>query len=544
MKSFYGKRLAAVLRGTVPFLTLLLLLGLAPRSGMAPTPAVSPVDALMSSQDAFDRIVAEVTLRGLAQRAAETKELYWGGAAFCLHPDTKPEDAERILRELPTYIPDNGLLGYVVSTRWSTTASGTTGTQGNPITLTWGIVPDGTNADGGPSNLQAVFTAAWGGTGWMDKIRNAFVRWHAVIGITYIEVADDGASMPESPGVLGTRGDVRIGGRSIDGAGNVLAYDYYPNIGDMVLDTDDVAYFHNPIYNYGTLKNIVTHEHGHGIGLAHVNPNDCTKLMEPYACAPGNFIGPQDDDIRGGQRNYGDIYENNDTNATATVLGTITDSLIVETLSIDKGQTDVDWYTVTLTNTDIDIVVDPIGSGYYVGPDGGTQVWVQTDSISDLDIYLYDAAGTTLLASATSHGTGESEELAYTVPATGNYKIYVFRKASTGNDIQRYKMTVYSDAAAGVFTQADMSFAVYPNPFTSGTTARFLVPSAGAYHLDVFDVMGRSCRKIEGRANAAGWVEATWDGHNNRGDEVPAGVYFVRVSSDGREDTARVLLVR
>jgi len=533
-----------VLRGILPVVAVAAMLSLAPADPVVPDRNPSPVDQLLSSQDAFDRIVAEVTLRGLAQHVAETKHLDWAGAAFCLHPDTSPEDAERILRQLPTYIPDNGLLGYVINGRWSMTASGGCGVQGDPVTLTWGFVPDGTWADGGASNLFAVFDAAWGSSAWMDKIRNAFTRWAAVIGITYIEVADDGASMPNSAGVLGVRGDVRIGGRSIDGPGNVLAYDYYPNTGDMVLDTDDVSFYHNPLFNYGTLKNVVAHEHGHGIGLGHVNPNDCTKLMEPYACGPGQFIGPQDDDIRGAMRNYGDPYENNDTNTTPSVLGTISDSLVVINLSIDKGQTDVDWYQVTLTNTNIKVVAEPVGSAYFVGPDGGTQTWVVTDSISDLDVYLYDAAGTTLLASATSHGTGETEELIHNPPAAGNYKIMINRKAGTGGDVQRYTMRVYCDPTAGVFTQADMSFGVYPSPSTGETTARFLVPSEGNYRLEVFDVTGRRSRLIEGRASAAGWVEATWDGCNDRGSEVPAGVYFVRVTSDTRKDTARVLLIR
>ena len=66
----------------------------------------------------------------------------------------------------------------------------------------------------------------------------------------------------------------------------------------------------NPYLDYIWITNIVAHEHGHGHGLAHVNPTVCQKLMEPNYC--NNFRGPQDDDIRGGMRNYGDFLEPDD----------------------------------------------------------------------------------------------------------------------------------------------------------------------------------------------------------------------------------------
>jgi hypothetical protein len=541
-----GNPVAHLLRTSLLVIPLCFVL-LGPGNSVRTYDPPTTAEDLFKSDDVFDQIAGEVTLRGLAQHQAATGDFEQWGVDVCLHPDTKPEDAERILRELPTYIPEieGGLLGYSIQNRWTTTATdGGTGVAGDPITITWGIVPDGTYADGGPSNLVAVFTAAWGGTSWLDKIRNAFQRWQDAIGITYVEVSDDGASMPGNAGVLGVRGDVRIGGRSIDGAGNVLGYDYYPNVGDMVLDTDDVSFYHSPVNNYANLKNVVAHEHGHGMGLRHVIPSDHTKLMEPYISPPGSYVGPQDDDIRGGMRNYGDPYENNDSAAQPSNLGTISDSLIVQPLSIDNGNTDTDWFLVTLNNTNISVQADPIGSSYEVGPDGGSTVWVATDSISDLDIDLYDVTGTTLLATATSGGLGETEVLTTSVPSAGSYQIKVYRKAGTGNAPQRYTMTVYSDPSAGVLAQADLSFSVYPNPFSGRTTTRFLAPSAGTYRLDVYDVTGRQCRSIEGTALTAGWVETVWDGRNDRGVEVPAGVYFIRAGKAGQAETARVLVIR
>jgi hypothetical protein len=487
----------------------------------------------------------------LAGQVAERKDIEYGAAAFCLHPDTSPEDAERILRELPTYAPGAGLLGYWRRDRWNLTVmDGNTGVMGDPITITWGVVPDGTWADGGPSDLVSVFTAAWGSTGWLTKMRNAFDRWAAVTGVTYIEVTDDGANMPGSQGVLGVRGDVRIGGRYMDGPSGVLAYNYYPDGGDMVLDTGDVGFYHNPTNNYGNLKNVVMHEHGHGFGLGHCTPENCTKLMEAYQCGSNSFVGAMDDDVRGGMRNYGDTYENNDTNLEPTDLGTITDTTVIENLSLDNGGSDYDWYLVTLTNTSVTVEVDPIGETYLLGRQGGDPpTWITTDSIADPDIELYDAAGTTLLTSATSGGMQDTEVLTYTVPSVGSYQIRVYGKAGTGTNVQRYTMTVYSDPGSGVpiadgLPGKGLAFSVYPNPFSTEARARFMAPAAGPYTVEVFDVTGRRARVINGHAASSGRVEVVWDGRDSQGNEAASGIYFLRARSGERTETKQALLVR
>ena len=278
-------------------------------------------------------------------------------------------------------------------------------------------------------------------------------------------------------------------------------------------------------------------------------PDDDTKLMEPYVCGPFDFVGPQDDDIRGAMRDYGDPYENNDTNAEPSLIGAILDTVVIENLSIDRGQ-DQDWYFITLTGTDVTVEVDPVGSSYLVGPEGGSTSWVATDSISDPDIELYDELGTTLVASATSAGVGETEVLSASVPHAGAYQIKVFRKDGTGSNVQRYTMTIYSAPASGIpfvdgnsLPETGLAFAVYPNPFGSQATMRFFAPSSGPYSLRVYDVAGRLTRTMEGNASTAGWVETSWDGHDQVGNDAASGVYFIRAASGNRIDTKRVLKV-
>ena len=177
-------------------------------------------------------------------------------------------------------------VGFIPGRRWSSTASGRTGSYGDPITLTWSFVPDGTTiSDEGPSDLISFLDHTFGaGPGdtdltrrpWFASFEQSFDRWGQLGGITFVyEPNDDGVSHATSSGQLGIRGDVRIGGVYIDGPSSVLAYNFFPNNGDMVLDTGDASFYSNSSNNFRRLRNVVMHEHGHGMGINHVESRQC-----------------------------------------------------------------------------------------------------------------------------------------------------------------------------------------------------------------------------------------------------------------------------
>lgn len=525
--------------------------------------------ALFRTADPWERAVGRATLGALEAKYCEEGAdatigcLDAGDAALILHPDTPPERREELLRQIEEFYAtqSRGKAAYNSNNRWVQTATDvTTGLIGDPITLTWGFLPDGViipteyGSPSAPSILSAVFDTAFANPNqWKNKVRSAMSKWDEMLGSTYIEVSyDDSAFFPSSAGVLGVRPDVRIGGKSVDGRLGIVAYNYYPNGGDMVLDVDDVTLYLNPLGNYTYLKNVIMHEHGHGLGLGHVLPSDQTKLMEPSVTAAYQFA--QDDDIRGAQRYYGDYLENNDFPFEAADLGTLVDTLIVENLSIDRG-TDSDFYTVKFLDPYIDIEVTPVGSTYLVGDEGGSPpAPVSTDSICDPDIRIWNGTGTTLLDSSITGALGEVEELhGFAPPSTAAYMVEVFRKPGTGEGIQRYTLTIVKGiptgsptgiAGAGEGTPAaGLALAALPNPFNPRTTVRFNMAEEGPYRLEIYDVAGRLVAGRSGRAGP-GRVELPWDGRSDAGAEAASGLYLMRVTAVGMESTVRAVLIR
>lgn len=426
----------------------------APEAPAATTAAPSIAD------DAPEMIAREIAIASLKMKMEQHDGvgcIELADRALCIHPDTPPERVDEILRSLPTSAL-NGASKFDRQDRWAFTATdgGNTGAVGDPITLLWSIVPDGTIIDGGISNLEANLNAKFGSTIWRDRIQNALeVQWGKAIGITYVLVSDDGAAHPGSDGAIGVRGDVRIGGRFIDGPSGVLAYDFYPSGGgDMVIDTGESTFWTGGS-QHRNLRNVVSHENGHGIGFGHVDPENGTKLMEAFFSA--NYLGPQDDDIRGGMKNYGDSYENNDTPATATPFDTLVFTGAQDTvrfLSIDAPSDD-DWYSFDWSEGDtVSVWVDPVGSTYSVGPDGGATSVVVTDSIFNLGFQIYASDGTTLLATAATAPFKQTEILLdFVLPASPDpfYLLRVYKSNAGGTGIQRYDFAVELDSvAAGV----------------------------------------------------------------------------------------------
>ncbi len=368
---------------------------------------------------------------------------------LCFAPGTPPEYVEYVSRLIfGDFSP-----AYNAGVRWTSTSYGSTGSTGTPIRLRWSFVPDGTllpGLSGGsqPSNLFSSMNSKFGNntTLWQNQFRNSFTRWSQVAGVRYEEVGDDGAAFPNSSGSATVpRGDVRIGARNLDGAGGVLAFNYFPNIGDMVLDSSENWQSSSGTYRF--LRNTVMHEHGHGLALGHVIPTDRTKLMEPYLNT--NFDGPQDDDIRGAQRLYGDPYELNNTAATATPIDmTSTNSATLDMASLDRTA-DVDWYRLTIPpSRRLTITVAPIGAAYQVGPDGGTATSIDTRLIQNLQLELRASNGTTILATATSNGVGVPEQILNHLlpPAGGTFYARVYSGSGSTDDVQRYRITVQTTA--------------------------------------------------------------------------------------------------
>lgn len=307
---------------------------------------------------------------------------------------------------------------FQLRTRW---ADG--GVNGDPITIFYSYVPDGVELPGmiskqqepaGPSRMFLDFDTKFDGfrSFWIGLLDEVFegVRydsWGSISGITFTKVTgpavdpdgpegplpeqpvdwDDGSAWGTNGPILGGGsevGDIRIAAKVIDGIGGVFGYAFPPDDpmypGEIVLDVDEL--WEDDRFGYRRLVNIMSHLVGIAIGMDLSCPANDSKVMEPIQDEK-DLLGPAEDDIRGVQVLYGDVFENNDIFDPITlpffpfdpIEALLGQEFVGTTLSIDQ-QTDVDLFVLTIPaelgeSVDIDVRIEakPVGTLYQIGPD-------------------------------------------------------------------------------------------------------------------------------------------------------------------------------
>ena len=84
----------------------------------------------------------------------------------------------------------------------------------------------------------------------------------------------------------------------------------------------------------------------------------------------------------------------------------------------------------------------------------------------------------------------------------------------------------------------------FPNPARGMSQLRFELPGARRVDVSVIDVTGRRVRQILSGVQPAGSRVLTWDGRDEAGKNVGAGLYFYSVDLEGRRVGRRIVLTR
>lgn len=85
----------------------------------------------------------------------------------------------------------------------------------------------------------------------------------------------------------------------------------------------------------------------------------------------------------------------------------------------------------------------------------------------------------------------------------------------------------------------------HANPFAAPGSIRLLTPARGELRVEIVDAAGRRVRRLTDGVHAAGEHALVWDGRDERGRRVAAGIYFLDVrNAEGAVGAGKLLLVR
>jgi hypothetical protein len=83
----------------------------------------------------------------------------------------------------------------------------------------------------------------------------------------------------------------------------------------------------------------------------------------------------------------------------------------------------------------------------------------------------------------------------------------------------------------------------YPNPFSAEAAIRFSLPTAGRVSVTIYDMSGRAVRVLNDTEMRAAEHTLMWDGLDETGNAVGAGVYFCRLQACGETITQKMLRI-
>jgi uncharacterized repeat protein (TIGR01451 family) len=125
-------------------------------------------------------------------------------------------------------------------------------------------------------------------------------------------------------------------------------------------------------------------------------------------------------------------------------------------------------------------------------------------------------------------GEGELVKVSFRVLAAGDPHL---RLASVdGRDAQNEKVVLGVTTVPALPTVTQLAPA-QPNPFSQTATLRFSLAQAGPADLVIYSVSGRQVRVLSHGVREPGEYSVEWDGRDDGGSAVAAGVYYVRLTT-------------
>ena len=139
-------------------------------------------------------------------------------------------------------------------------------------------------------------------------------------------------------------------------------------------------------------------------------------------------------------------------------------------------------------------------------------------------------------------GTGTLAQVTFRVRAEGDPAIRI--AGVEARDAQNRPVMLGTAGAPGLVPGRTALRMAFPNPFDQSMTIALSLAHAGPASVGVFDVAGRKVRTLLDGVQAAGERVVAWDGRDDSGARLGAGVYMLRLEAGGHSETKAVRLVK
>ena len=84
----------------------------------------------------------------------------------------------------------------------------------------------------------------------------------------------------------------------------------------------------------------------------------------------------------------------------------------------------------------------------------------------------------------------------------------------------------------------------YPNPFNPETSISYDLASEGLVSIKIHDLRGTLVKTLVNDVQPSGYKTIKWDGTNDRGQKVSAGLYLYRIDAEDFTDTKKMAFLK
>ncbi|MFM8371937.1 MAG: FlgD immunoglobulin-like domain containing protein, partial [Bacteroidota bacterium] len=105
-----------------------------------------------------------------------------------------------------------------------------------------------------------------------------------------------------------------------------------------------------------------------------------------------------------------------------------------------------------------------------------------------------------------------------------------------GQDVYFSRITVASSAVNDIPAGISVMSAT-PNPFQEEAVLKYYLASDARVRAQVYDRTGQLVRTLADQQQNEGTQQLRWNGSDDSGQRLPAGIYFCRLSTDGHSAT-------
>jgi hypothetical protein len=84
----------------------------------------------------------------------------------------------------------------------------------------------------------------------------------------------------------------------------------------------------------------------------------------------------------------------------------------------------------------------------------------------------------------------------------------------------------------------------WPNPTRHGASIEYALPKAGHVSVRIYNLRGQLVKTVLDARQSAGLRNIHWDGKDDQGESVSAGLYFYRIEGKDFKDTKKLLILK